>query len=103
VVGPTLGEADGEEDDQHREVGQGQDLLDDEEQVGRLVDALDAAPEQDQLPGQEEAEEEGGDQPAQDEVLPVGSGAPLQLLRHARDRHVRQKGSDPDGEPGRFG
>jgi len=102
-VGPALRQAHGVQDDQHREVGQRQELLNQKEQVGRRPDTMDGSAQQDQLAGEEEAEEQGGEQAAQGEVSPVGSRAPLHMLCDAGHRHLGRKVSDRNGRPGRFG
>src|SRR5205809_4003889 len=92
VVRAALGQANGVEDDQHREVGEGEQLLAHEEQVGGPADSMQPAAEQDQLPGEEKAEEQRGDKAAEREVPPVGSRAPLHRLCDAGSRHSRRNG-----------
>ena len=71
VVGASGRQTSAVEDDQHGEVGKGQELLDHKQEIGRLPDRMEAVPNRQKVPGEEDAEEKGRKQAAENELPPI--------------------------------
>src|SRR5258708_2128038 len=90
VIGAALGQPRRVQDHKHREVGECQELLADEEGVGRLVNRTQPVPDEQQLARQEDAEEERGEETAENQVAPVGPSALLHLVCDSWGGHARR-------------
>src|ERR1700737_2704654 len=71
MIGAALRQSRAVEDHQHREVSQGEDLLQDEEVVRGLVHGAEPVPREKKLAREKDAEEQRGEQAAEDELSPV--------------------------------
>ncbi len=92
MVRTALGQPDAVEDHQHREVGEREALLEQEEVVVRPVQRAQPAPNEQELAGEEDAEEKGRKQAAEDQVAPVGQVAVGHLRFDVGGLHFPAKG-----------